>query len=213
VNWNRVCTPIAQGGLGVRDLIFFSKAMLGKWLWRFGVEDSKFWRRVLAAKYGVEGRGWCTRPVRGTHGCSLWKEIMAGWDNFHSYIFFDVGTGNRVQFWHDKWCGDRPLKDMFLLLYECSRDRDASIDSLYARTSGREKREWHIRFERDFNDREVNDVASFFRLIHTKPPTHEDDDKFKWGLKKNEAFDIRSFYHALRGDMGIVFPWKSIWGC
>jgi hypothetical protein len=114
VNWNRVCTPIAQGGLGVRDLIFFSKAMLGKWLWRFGVEDSKFWRCVLAAKYGVEGRGWCTRPVRGTHGCSLWKEIMAGWDNFHSYIFFDVGTSNRVQFWHDKWCGDRPLKDMSL---------------------------------------------------------------------------------------------------
>ena len=51
VNWNKVCTPISQGGLGVRDLVSFNKAMLGKWLWRFGVEDSKFWRCVLAAKY------------------------------------------------------------------------------------------------------------------------------------------------------------------
>ena len=115
------------------------------------MEDSKFWRRVLTAKYGVEGRGWGTRPIRGSHGCSLWKGIMAIWDIFQSYIFFEVGKGNKVQFWHDKWCGDRPLKDMFPLLYECSRDRDASIDSLYARTNGREKREWHIRFERDFN--------------------------------------------------------------
>ena len=30
VNWNKVCTPIAQGGLGVRDLVSFNKAMLGK---------------------------------------------------------------------------------------------------------------------------------------------------------------------------------------
>jgi hypothetical protein len=47
--------PIAHGGLGVRDLVIFNKALLGKWLWRFGVEDSKFWRRVFVAKYGVTG--------------------------------------------------------------------------------------------------------------------------------------------------------------
>jgi hypothetical protein len=98
VSWNKVCTPIAQGGLGVRDLIVFNKALLGKWLWRFGVEDSKFWRCVLAAKYGVTGRGWCTRPVRGSHGCSLWKGIIANWDVFQSYFVFEVGKGDKVRF-------------------------------------------------------------------------------------------------------------------
>ena len=76
---------------------------------------------MLAVKYGVEMRGWRTMPMRVTHGCSLWKVTIAGWDNFHSYILFDVGNGNKVQFWHDKWCGDRLLKEMFPLLYECSR--------------------------------------------------------------------------------------------
>jgi hypothetical protein len=134
---------------------------------------------VLAAKYGVERNGWYTRQIRSTHGCSLWKGIMAGREIIHSFIFLDVGKGIRVQFWHDNWCGDGALKDLFPLLYECSRDRDASIASLYVRTSGREKREWHVHFQRDFNDWQIDDVAAFFHLIQSKSPTHEEDDKFK----------------------------------
>ena len=32
---------------------------------------------------------------------------------------------------------------------------------------------------RDFNDWEIDDVATFFHLIQSKSPTHEEDDKFK----------------------------------
>ena len=136
VNWDRVCTPIDQGGLGVQDLISFNKVLLGKWLWRFGVEESKLCRCVFVVKYGVEGGGWRTKPIRRSHSCSIWKGIMAGWDDFSTYINFDVGHGNRVRFWHDRWCGSRSLKEMFPLLYECSRDRDGLIDSLYTQSTG-----------------------------------------------------------------------------
>uniref|UniRef100_A0A2N9G1G0 Reverse transcriptase domain-containing protein n=1 Tax=Fagus sylvatica TaxID=28930 RepID=A0A2N9G1G0_FAGSY len=44
------------GGLGVRHLIPFNRALLGKWLWRFGMEESQLWRLVVVANYGV-GRG------------------------------------------------------------------------------------------------------------------------------------------------------------
>ena len=57
---------------------------------------------------------------------------MAGWEDFSTYILFDVGQSNRVRFWHDRWCGSQPLKEMFPLLFECSRDRDAHIDFFYA---------------------------------------------------------------------------------
>ena len=58
VDWDKVCAPIVNGGLGIRKLITFNKALLGKWLWRFGKEEDRLWRRVVASKYGEEWRGW-----------------------------------------------------------------------------------------------------------------------------------------------------------
>ena len=49
--------PIANGGLGIRKLTTFNKALLGKWLWRFGIEENRLWRRVVAGKFGEEWEG------------------------------------------------------------------------------------------------------------------------------------------------------------
>ena len=56
VAWDKVCLPVESGGLGIRGIGLFKKALLGKWLWRFGKESNKLWRQVIAAKYG-EARG------------------------------------------------------------------------------------------------------------------------------------------------------------
>ena len=54
-----MCHPFADGGLGIRKITTFNKALLGKGLWRYGVEETRLWRRVIALKFGEElgGRG------------------------------------------------------------------------------------------------------------------------------------------------------------
>ena len=49
-----MCAPLENGGLGVRKLTTFNKALLGKWLWQFGIEETRLWRRVVALKFGEE---------------------------------------------------------------------------------------------------------------------------------------------------------------
>ena len=61
VRWDTVCSPIDKGGLGIPKLVPFNRALLGKWLWRFEVEENRLWRQVTAARHGVVGGGWCTR--------------------------------------------------------------------------------------------------------------------------------------------------------
>jgi hypothetical protein len=39
VEWDKVCSPLDEGGLGIRDIRRFNQALLGKWLWRFAYKE------------------------------------------------------------------------------------------------------------------------------------------------------------------------------
>lgn len=51
VVWKDICNPKARGGLGMKRIRDTNKALLMKWLWRFGVEDS-LWCKFIVVKYG-----------------------------------------------------------------------------------------------------------------------------------------------------------------
>jgi hypothetical protein len=211
VAWNKICSPLAHGGLGIRPLHLFNRALLGKWLWRFSREDNLLWKWVVVAKYGVEGGGWITKPSRDRHGCGLWKSIMMVWDDFWRYTSFEVGLGSKVLFWHDKWCTELPLKDVYLVLFACSNNKDAFIASLFEEPSAGRSRVWNISFCRDFNDWEMDLVESFFHLLHSHAPISTEADKLSWVLNSFGLFDTHSFCLALRASTALDFSWKNVW--
>ena len=77
VKWAKVCKPLQVGGLGIRRLTSFNSALIGKWLWRYGMETDALWRRVIEAKYGNILGGWCTKKVTSAYGVSLWRFIRS----------------------------------------------------------------------------------------------------------------------------------------
>jgi hypothetical protein len=101
-----------EGGLVVRNIIQFNKALLGK-VWRFAMERDALWRKVLDIKYGSMRGGRFSKEVGGPLGVGVWKRIRRDCDAFAAHVRYEVGDCSRVLFWHDVWCGDLPLKFLF----------------------------------------------------------------------------------------------------
>lgn len=45
----------SKGGLGVRELEYFNRVLLGKWAWGFLNNRKKLWVRVVASRWGEFG--------------------------------------------------------------------------------------------------------------------------------------------------------------
>ena len=64
VRWPIVCLDKRSGGLGVKSLGAFNRALLGKWVWRFANERKALWNQVIRGKYGEKRGGWRSCETR-----------------------------------------------------------------------------------------------------------------------------------------------------
>ena len=102
VKWAIVCASLSSGGLGIKNLIIFNVALLGKWLWKFRQERDALWQQVIKVKYGCELCGWCSSSISSQYGVGLWKNIRRGWPSLSWFISYEVGDGSKVQFRLDR---------------------------------------------------------------------------------------------------------------
>ena len=209
VRWEHICTPYSNGGLNIRNLRRFNEALLGKWLWRFGVEREALWRQVVAVKYGSLEGGWCSKIPTGPYGVGLWKFIRSGWDKFSRLLKFEVGVGSRIRFWDDVWCTDGSLKDAYPELFRLARDKDACVADNFQRLG--DSIHWEVTFSRLAQDWELESFLSFLELLYAVTITGNEEDKVCWQPSQAHIFQVSSYYTTLTGKGGGCFPWQSIW--
>jgi hypothetical protein len=94
-----------SGGLGVRNLIHFNRALLGKWLWCYAMKREDLWRLVIDIKYDSLKGGWCSKEVTWQFGVGVWKFIRRGWETFSKFVRYEVGDGSKVIFLACCGCG------------------------------------------------------------------------------------------------------------
>ena len=193
MEWAKVCMPVHKGGLGIRLLRRFNSALLGKWLWRHGMERDALSRKVIEAKYGDEGGGWCTKPVLGTYGVSVWKSIRSGKLDYSKFLRFDVGDGTWIKFWEDVWCRDCSLKEAFTELYSISRAREFFVSKVMCFSKGR--LHWDIWFCCPPHDWESESFDRFWVVLYSMNARGVGDDKLCWKPAMRRGFEVQGFCH------------------
>uniref|UniRef100_A0A2N9ERP6 Reverse transcriptase domain-containing protein n=1 Tax=Fagus sylvatica TaxID=28930 RepID=A0A2N9ERP6_FAGSY len=83
-------------------------------------------------------------------GCQVW------------HMHFEVGSGSRVSLWHDRWCSNLPLKELFPRLFEASLNQNDTVASVLVPQGMGHPRVWNVLFGRDCNDWELDQVVTFF---------------------------------------------------
>jgi len=129
-----VCEPRVVGGLGIIDIRNFNLALLGKWIWRLGMDKGGLWKEILVSKYG----GWRSLREGGkvSRGSLWWKDLKHVWDSegwgrsFEDGIKWKVGDDKDIFFWEDSWLSYGALKGVFSRLFSLSSAKGAKVAEL-----------------------------------------------------------------------------------
>ena len=131
IRWEIICKSKDEGGIGLKDIHLFNKALLAKWKWRLGTEEHGLWKDILESKYG----SWSglRRHTRKHYTSRWWKDLCdvcgegeeGKW--FNQNLEWKVGSGSRIKFWEDTWKGSLPLYIRFPRLYENSISKEKTL--------------------------------------------------------------------------------------
>jgi hypothetical protein len=127
-DWESVCSPKNQGGLGVLNLELMNDSLLSKWLWN--IENLKgLWQKIIASKYiQVQPLILVKQKQNDSH---FWKKILSLRDNFYKYCKTEIGNGLKTSFWKSNWMGNQPLSYQFPVLFDLTYDKDVSVNDVF----------------------------------------------------------------------------------
>ena len=74
INWNEVCTPKSEGGLGLKRFELMNQAMLAKQFWRIAHNPQSLLARTLKVKYFPKGFTHDCSPK--PHNSWIWRNII-----------------------------------------------------------------------------------------------------------------------------------------
>ncbi|EOY00968.1 Uncharacterized protein TCM_010873 [Theobroma cacao] len=111
VKWDKVCNYKDCGGIGITNIEIKNRAMLNKWIWRYGMETDSLWRTVIVDK--------------GSSNPSILLPNMSVVPNFG----FAVSKGDNMLFWSDEWIDGIILSQAFPRIFALAVNRNEVIFS------------------------------------------------------------------------------------
>ena len=117
-----------------------------------------------------------------THSGSKWEVWCRALENnqegvvvFNGRLAYQVGSGQKVRFWTDKWCGDEPICESFPSLFSIFLSKNAQVSEVWNLIGDGDG--WTPLFAMAFNDWEIEVVEHFLHKIQAFRMQREEEDK------------------------------------
>ncbi|KAJ4820771.1 RNA-directed DNA polymerase (reverse transcriptase)-related family protein [Rhynchospora pubera] len=204
IAWDKICTPIEKGGLGVWNLNMVGEALFLKLVWSIVSGEDNLWVQLCKAKYfHKEG---CWGAGAGNKPSVMWRQIISKREFFKTDVNWRLNDGTRVnaisQPWYPGW----------------------EVSNIMARNHGQIKVADLYEPQRDeWKERELNvmfgqDVAEQILSRANKPVGSPLlTDKLIWLKAKNGKYTVKQGYEELQGGTinaqlaGSSLQWVNMW--
>ncbi|GJX43971.1 putative reverse transcriptase domain-containing protein [Tanacetum coccineum] len=110
VSWEVVCLPKQEGGLGIRRLEHFNKALMVSHIWKLLSLKESLWVQWIHS-YKLKNRSFWDIPYRGNMSWG-WRKILQLRPLIRNFIWYCIGDGSHVSMWFDRWCNASPLSSI-----------------------------------------------------------------------------------------------------
>ncbi|KAL0404511.1 UNVERIFIED_CONTAM: hypothetical protein Sradi_2091900 [Sesamum radiatum] len=133
LSWDKLCVTKKEGGLGLRDLRDFNKAMLTKQLWRLLTNPTSLTGQVLKAQYYPNTS--VLEASIGSLPCYAWRSILSALPLFRVGICWRIGVGIYVRISLNPWI-PRPFSFRPISARNPLIPLDATVDYLIDTSTG-----------------------------------------------------------------------------
>uniref|UniRef100_A0A803N1Y0 Reverse transcriptase zinc-binding domain-containing protein n=1 Tax=Chenopodium quinoa TaxID=63459 RepID=A0A803N1Y0_CHEQI len=200
VAWEKLNFSKRDGGLGMRDLSVFNKAMLAKQVCRLLNKPNSLMSKTLKQKYFPNCE--LMEAKVNTNVSYTWRSLMSARGVIARGARKLVGNGNTVEIWKDPWVPNLPNFKALQRLH-LPDDAPKLVAELFCNG------EWdQDRLREHFSAWEVREILKI-------PVAHQGvEDGWTWHFTKNGEFSVRSASCLLEETTGpttLTIPNKTTW--
>lgn len=175
--WQELCIAKQFGGMGILDLPQMNSALLLKWWWRYkDPHYSNLWKFVLIANLNSH-----------IPPSPFWKDIQALSHFGQLGVTYQPGAQGSVDFWHDTWYQQCPLKVTFPQLFDICFDTHVTIQDVVTSQGG------CLHFRRTLTGVLSHEWHQVLEIISSTSFTH-DLDQLAWVWDAQGKYTLHSMY-------------------
>ncbi|XP_058755939.1 uncharacterized protein LOC131629160 [Vicia villosa] len=198
-----------KGGLGVRDVGEFNRALLLKWKWRFLKDDGAVWKSFVKWRYNNFRLKVFLPAGEGSNvkDSIWWRDVLSidifrdnAEEGFSSCVQCTANNGASISFWYSIWLGNQSLRTSISDLFDLSTKRYASVGDIVEWDNGTQRWKFESLFDSVFLFQVLNSEGGlqsanwkrFLDMVKSCLLVPSAEDGFEWIPIHEGVFSVAS---------------------